>query len=254
MNNMNAIIIEDEIFAAERLEKMVQEINPEIKIIAKLVSVHDSILWLKENKADLIFLDIQLSDGISFSIFDELIIKTPIIFTTAYDQYAIKAFNLNSISFLLKPVRKEELIESIKKYESLKSAFSIDFESLLAGIQGKKLEHKKRFLIQVGEKLKKIESPDIAYFYAFKKAIFIKTFQNKNYVIDYTLDALESILSSEQFFRINRKYIVNVQAISEMIAYSRGRVKLNMQPPTDDELDTIVSIERAANFKKWMNQ
>ena len=140
---MNAIIIEDEKFAAERLEKIIREINPEIRILAKLGSVQDSVSWLKNNSTDLIFLDIQLSDGISFSIFDEITIKTPIIFTTAYDQYAIKAFNLNSISYLLKPVRKKELEESLKKYESLKSAFSMDFNSLLAGIQGKKPEHKK---------------------------------------------------------------------------------------------------------------
>ena len=251
---MNAIIIEDEKFAADRLEKMIRDIRPEIQIVAKLVSIQESIDWLKKNTADLIFLDIQLSDGLSFSIFEEIITKTPIIFTTAYDQYAIKAFDLNSISYLLKPIRKNELMESLNKFESLKSAFSIDFENLLAGIQGKKQEYKKRFLIQIGDKLKKIETDDIAYFYALDKSVFIKTFQNTSCAIDYTLDALEEILDTEQFFRINRKYIVNMQAISEMIAYSRGRVKLNLKPPADDELDTIVSIERASNFKKWMNK
>jgi DNA-binding LytR/AlgR family response regulator len=251
---MNAIIIEDEKFAAERLEKMIYEIDKNINIIAKLVSVEESVLWLKKHATDLIFLDIQLSDGISFSIFDEILIKTPIIFTTAYDQYSIKAFNLNSISYLLKPVRKEELEQSLKKYHELKSAFSIDFESLLAGIQGKKPEYKKRFLIQIGDKLKKIETDDIAYFYAFDKSVFIKTFQKSSYVVDYTLDALENILNPDQYFRVNRKYIVNMQAISEMIAYSRSRVKLNLNPPADDELDTIVSIERSSDFKKWLNQ
>lgn len=250
---MNAIIIEDEKFAAERLEKMIHEINPEMKILAKLVSIQDSIAWLKNNTTDLIFLDIQLSDGISFSIFEEVVIKTPIIFTTAFDQYAIKAFQLNSISYLLKPIRKEELTESLQKYESLKSAFSIDFESLLAGIQGKKPEFKKRFLIQIGDKLKKIETTDIAFFYAYDKSVYIKTFQNTSCAVDYTLDALENMLDENQFFRINRKYIVNMQAISEMIAYSRSRVKLNLKPAADDDLDTIVSIDRASNFKKWMN-
>lgn len=250
---MNAIIIEDEKFAAERLEKMIHEINPGIEILAKLVSVQDSILWLKKNSTDLIFLDIHLSDGISFSIFDEITIKTPIIFTTAYDQYAIKAFQLNSISYLLKPIRKEELTESLQKYESLKSAFSIDFESLLAGIQGKQLEHKKRFLIQIGDKLRKIEISDVAYFYALDKNVFIKTFQNTSCAIEHTLDALENLINPEDFFRINRKYIVNMKAISEMIAYSRGRVKLILKPTADDELDTIVSIDRSSSFKKWMN-
>ncbi len=251
---MKAIIIEDEKFAAERLEKMIHELDKDIQVIAKLGSVEDSVKWFSNNSCDLIFLDIQLSDGISFSIFDQLTIKTPIIFTTAYDQYAIKAFNLNSISYLLKPVRKDELEESLEKYNNLKAALSIDFESLLAGIQGKNVDYKKRFLIQVGDKLKKIETNDIAYFYALEKNVFIKTYQNKSIALDYTLDALEDILNPEQFFRINRKYIVNMDAISEMIAYSRGRVKLNLNPPVDDELETIVSIERSPKFKSWINQ
>lgn len=254
MNNMKAIIIEDEKVAADRLEKMLKEVAPNINVIAKLGSIQDSVDWLKKNQSDIIFLDIQLSDGISFSIFEQVTVKTPIIFTTAYDQYAIKAFNLNSISYLLKPIRKNELEESLNKLENLKSAFSIDFESLLSGIQGKKPDCKKRFLIQVGDKLKKIESSDIAYVYALEKNVFIKTLQNTSCAVDYTLDTLETLLDPEQFFRINRKYIVNMQSISEMIAYSRGRVKLNLKPPADDELDTIVSIDRSTNFKKWMNQ
>lgn len=254
MNDMKAIIIEDEKVAAERLEKMLKEVASDLNVIAKLVSIQDSVDWLKKNQCDIIFLDIQLSDGISFSIFEKVTVKTPIIFTTAYDQYAIKAFDLNSISYLLKPIRKKELEESLKKLENLKSAFSIDFESLLSGIQGKKPDYKKRFLIQVGDKLKKIESTDIAYFYALEKSVFIKTLQNTSCAVDYTLDALETLLDPGQFFRINRKYIVNIQSISEMIAYSRGRVKLNLKPPADDELDTIVSIDRSQKFKKWMNQ
>lgn len=251
---MKTIIIEDEKFAAERLEKMIHEVDPGIRIIAKLGSVQDAVSWLNSNTCDLIFLDIQLSDGLSFSIFDKISIKTPIIFTTAYDQYAIKAFELNSVSYLLKPIRKDELKEGLTKYKELKSAFSIDFENLLDGIQGKQNAYKKRFLIQVGEKLKKIETNDIAYFYALEKNVFIKTYQNKSIALDYTLDALEDILNPEQFFRTNRKYIVSMDAISEMIAYSRGRVKLNLNPPVEDELETIVSIERSPKFKKWMNQ
>jgi len=251
---MKAIIIEDEKFAADRLEKMIREVKPEIEILKKISSVSDSIVWLKKNDVDLIFLDIQLSDGISFSIFEEVTINTPIIFTTAYDQYAIKAFELNSISYLLKPVRKDELLESIKKYESLKSAFSIDFDRLLAGIQGNEIQYKKRFLIQYGEKLKKIETKDIAYFYAMEKNVFLRTHDNKDLTVDDTLDALENMLNPESFFRINRKYIVSMEAISEMFAYSRGRVKLQLKPPTEDQFDTVVSIDRAPRFKKWMNQ
>lgn len=250
---MKVLIVEDEKVAANRLEKMLLEIDSSIEVMEKIGTVQDSVLWLKKNSVDLIFLDIQLSDGISFSIFDQVLIKTPIIFTTAYDQYAIKAFQLNSISYLLKPIRITELENSLNKYKELKSAFGIDFDNLLAGIQGKKPEVKKRFLIQVGDKFKKIEADEIAYFYAMDKNVFVKTFQKVSYAIDYSLDSLENILDTELFFRINRKYIVNINAITEMIAYSRGRVKLNLNPPSDEELDAIVSIERAPKFKKWMN-
>lgn len=142
---MKILIVEDEKVAANRLEKMLLQIDPEIQVMAKTGTITESAKWLLNNQADLIFLDIQLSDGISFSIFEQVNVSTPIIFTTAYDQYAIKAFQLNSIAYLLKPVRKKELEESLQKYKKLKSAFSIDFESLLAGIQGKKPDYKKRF-------------------------------------------------------------------------------------------------------------
>ena len=250
---MNVLIIEDEVFAAEKLEQMLLEINPAIKVLAKLGSINESVKWLMNGTSDLIFLDIQLSDGISFSIFDQLTVNTPIIFTTAYDQYAIKAFQLNSISYLLKPIRKKELEESLQKYQSLKSAFSIDFEALLANIQGKEPEYKKRFLIQIGEKIKKVELSEIAYFFVLEKAVFMKTFQGSSYPVDFTLDKLESLINPEKFFRINRKYIVSIDAISNMIAYSRSRVKLELKPQADEELDTIVSIDRSSDFKKWLN-
>ncbi len=250
---MRILIIEDEVYAAEKLEQMLLEINPSITVLAKLGSINESVKWLINHTCDLIFLDIQLSDGISFSIFDQIAINTPIIFTTAYDQYAIKAFQLNSISYLLKPIRKIELEESLKKYQSLKSAFGIDFDMLLANIQGREPDYKKRFLIQIGEKIKKVELSEIAYFFVLEKAVFMKTFQGNTYPVDYTLDKLESLINPEKFFRINRKYIVNMDAISNMSAYSRSRVKLELKPKAEDEFDTIVSIERSSDFKKWLN-
>jgi DNA-binding LytR/AlgR family response regulator len=155
---MDILIIEDESLAADRLEQMIKDIDPGFNVIAKLGSIKESAKWLLNNCADLIMLDIQLSDGISFSIFDQVAVTTPVIFTTAYDQYAIKAFDLNSIAYLLKPIKKIELADSLKKYDTLKSAFAIDFQNLLAGLQGVKPEYKKRFLIQTGEKIKKVES------------------------------------------------------------------------------------------------
>lgn len=250
---MNILIIEDESLAADKLEMMLREINPEIRIMKKLGSVKESVKWLLQHSADLIFLDIQLSDGISFSIFEQVTVNTPVIFTTAYDQYAIKAFQVNSISYLLKPIRKSDLADSLQKYHALKSAFSIDFERLLANIQGKEPDFKKRFLIQVGEKIRKIEVSEIAYFYVLDKGVYLRTFQGHSYPVEYTLDGLENLVNPLAFFRINRKYMVNMDSIASMVAYSRERVKLELKPKADDEPDTIVSIDRSSGFKKWLN-
>jgi len=250
---MKILIIEDEALAADKLEHMLKEVDSAINVLAKLGSIKESVKWLFQNTADLIFLDIQLSDGISFSIFEQVTINTPVIFTTAFDQYAIKAFQVNSISYLLKPIRKTDLADSLKKYQTLKSAFSIDFDSLLANIQGREPDYKKRFLIQIGEKIRKIEVPEIAYFYVLDKGVYLRTFQGNNYPVEFTLDKLETILNPDIFFRINRKYMVNLESIANMVAYSRARVKLELKPKADDEYDTIVSIDRSAEFKKWLN-
>lgn len=250
---MNVLIVEDESIAANKLELMLKEVDPSIVIMAKLGSIKETAKWLFCHTADLIFLDIQLSDGISFSIFEQLSIKTPVIFTTAFDQYAIKAFQVNSISYLLKPIRKTELEDSLKKFQTLKSAFRIDFDMLLANIQGKESGFKKRFLIQIGEKIRKIEVTEIAYFYVFEKSVYLRTFQGNNYSVEYTLDKLESLLNPQIFFRINRKYMVNIESIANMVVYSRARVKLELKPKADDENDTIVSIDRSGEFKKWLN-
>lgn len=251
---MKVLIIEDESIAADKLEQMLLEIDSQTIILAKLGSINESAKWLMHNSADLIFLDIQLSDGISFSIFDQVMINTPVIFTTAYDQYAIKAFQLNSIAYLLKPIRKNDLTESLLKFNNLKSAFSIDFDALLAGLQGKEPDYKKRFLIQIADRIRKVEVSEIAYFYALEKGCYLRTFQSNNYPSDYTLDKLESLLDPLKFFRINRKYLVNIDSISNMFLWSRGRVKLELKPKTADEFDTIVSIDRSSEFKKWLNR
>lgn len=250
---MNVLIIEDEKLAADKLEHMLREIDPSINVLAKPGSIKESVKWLFNNSADLIFLDIQLSDGISFSIFEEISINTPVIFTTAYDQYAIKAFQVNSIAYLLKPIRKTDLEESLRKLRTVKSAYSIDFEMLLANLQGREPDFRKRFLIQTGDKIRKIEVSEIAYFYVLEKGVYLRTFQGSSYTVEYALDKLETILDPGMFFRINRKYLVNMNSISNMVAYSRGRVKLELKPHADDELDTIVSIDRSADFRKWLN-
>jgi DNA-binding LytR/AlgR family response regulator len=251
---MNILIIEDESFAADKLEAMLREIDPTIQVLEKLGSIKESVKWLAQHSADLIFLDIQLSDGLSFSIFEQVSVNTPVIFTTAYDQYAIKAFELNSISYLLKPIRKSDLAEALKKFNTLKSAYSIDFEEILARLQNREPEYKKRFLIQIGDKIKKVEVPDIAYFFVLEKGVYLRTFQGNTVPVEYTLDKLETVLNPELFFRINRKYLVNINAISSMLAYSRSRVKIELTPKADDPFETIVSIDRSAEFKKWLNR
>lgn len=250
---MNVLIVEDESLAADKLEQMLAEIDPSIRVMAKTGSITESARWLMQHTPDLIFLDIQLSDGISFSIFEQVAVNTPIIFTTAYDQYAIKAFQLNSIAYLLKPIRQSDLAESLRKYHSFKSAFTIDFEALLATIQGKEPEYRKRFLIQIGDKIRKVEAPEVAYFFALERGVYLRTFSNHTYPLEFTLDKLEHMINPAHFFRINRKYIVHVDAIKNMVAWSRSRVKLELNPKADDEMETIVSIDRAAEFKKWLN-
>jgi two-component system, LytTR family, response regulator LytT len=251
---MKILIVEDESIAADRLEKIILELMPEAEICGKTVSIKDSVKWLMENKTDLIFLDIQLSDGISFSIFEQINTQTPVIFTTAYDQYAIKAFELNSISYLLKPIRKEALAESLHKYKSLKSAFSIDFEGLISAIHSKQTEYRKRFLIQAGDKFRKVEAEEIAYLYALEGNVFLKTFEGNSYPVDSSLENLENTLDPDLFFRINRKYLVHLKSIVSMHAWSRSRIKIQLKPKADNEDETIVSIDRSGEFKRWLNR
>ncbi len=251
---MDVLIIEDEKIAAEKLERMLLELDPTIKVKAIVESIKKSVSWLMKNSVDLIFLDIQLSDGVSFSIFNQIQINTPIIFTTAYDQYAIKAFQLNSIAYLLKPIRIRDLEVSLHKYKTLKSSYAFDFEQLLEQIQGKKPEYKKRFIIQIGDKLTKIDITEVAYFFIFDKSVYIKLFKGSSYPIDFSLDKLEELLNPNEFFRINRKYIINIKSISKMTALSRSRVKIDLTPLPENNLETIVSIERASNFKEWLDR
>ncbi len=175
---MNVAIIEDEKLAAERLAALLTDIDPSIAILAQLPSVEASIAWLRDHTPDLLFLDIQLSDGLSFAIFDAVDVRVPIIFTTAYDQYAIKAFKLNSVDYLLKPIRKEDLRASLQKYRDLKGAYTIDFEELLRTLHGK-AAYKQRFLVQYAQKIRKVESGDVAYFFALEKGVFLVTGQKE---------------------------------------------------------------------------
>ena len=249
----SVLIIEDELLAADYLEGLIREVDGGFEVKAKLGSVKESVDWLEKNMADLIFMDIQLSDGLSFSIFDQVSVSTPIIVTTAYDQYAIKAFDLNSVDYLLKPIRKTDLADSLKKLKSLKAAYSIDFENLLSAIQGNKTSYRKRFLIRVADKYNSIEAEDIAYFYVSEKGGFLKRYNGYSYPIDISLGALEGMLDPACFFRINRKYMISRNAIVSLTSWSRNRIKVSLKPPVEDESEVIVSIYNVADFKKWLN-
>ncbi|MFN8250802.1 MAG: LytTR family DNA-binding domain-containing protein [Ferruginibacter sp.] len=249
---MNILLIEDEEPAAKRLQKMILETAPGATVSDNIVSVSSGIKWLNENPApDLIISDIQLADGLSFEIFKATAVQCPVIFTTAYDQYAIEAFRVNSIDYLLKPVKKEELSNAISKYQKLhKAAPAINIEQLLKAMQPAAQEYKKRFVVRYGEHIKTIGVDEVAYFYTEDKINFLTTKENRRFTVDFNLDTLETMLDPAAFFRINRQYIISIQSIAEMFAYSKSRVLVKLNPPAKHE--TVVSTERSADFKLWL--
>ncbi len=251
---MKYVIIEDEDPAALRLQKLIKEVDPSFVMVAQLVSIKSSVKWLTENiHPDVMFMDIQLADGNSFEIFNVVKPQCPVIFTTAYDQYALQAFKVNSIDYLLKPIKKNELAEAISKLKKLnvkdQEISFPDFENLLKMIKGKE-EFQKRILIRYADTIKAIDIKDVAYFYTESKINFLCTFDKKSYPIDYNLDQIEAMIDPAVFFRINRQFIVNVNAIKNMVSYSKSRVKIELNPHT--EIETIVSTERSPNFKSWL--
>jgi DNA-binding LytR/AlgR family response regulator len=250
---MNIIIIEDEKPAARRLDRMLQNLN--IEVNAMLHSVEESIAWFHANKhPDLIFLDIQLSDGLSFEIFENIDIKSAIIFTTAYDEYALQAFKLNSIDYLLKPIDNEDLETAVNKYKgrvSEKKSVSIDFNDIKKLINQQEKEYKKRFTVKVGQHLKMITTDNIECFYSENKGTYIHTTDNRDYLIDLTLEQLENELEPQTFFRVNRKFNININAIKDMISYTNSRLQIKLKSYTEQEV--IVSRERVRDFKDWLS-
>jgi DNA-binding LytR/AlgR family response regulator len=249
---MNILLIEDEEPAANRLLKMIVEIEPAAVVSENIVSITSAIKWLNQNAApDLIISDIQLADGLSFEIFKQVEVQCPVIFTTAYDQYAIEAFKVNSIDYLLKPIKKDELAYAIAKYKKLyKTAAPFNIEQLLKFIQPQAQEYKKRFVVKYGEHIKTVNIEDVAYFYTEDKINFLTTKENRRFTVDFNLDTLETMLEPSTFFRINRQYIIAIQSIAEMFTYSKSRVLIKLNPPAKHE--TIVSTERSGAFKQWL--
>jgi len=246
------LIIEDEEPAAERLVKMLLDIDTNIVVVGNTVSVKSSVKWFRENPLpDLILMDINLSDGHSFDIFKEVEISAPIIFITAYDQYAIDAFKLNSIDYILKPIKKEELRNALDKYKRMGTIQVQQVTSFLNTIKSNQdKEFQKRIVIRYGDTIKMIEITDIAYFYTEEKINFLCTLADTRMPIDQNLDELEEILNPKIFFRINRQFIINIAAIEKMLTWSKSRVKIILKPASEHE--TIVSTERSSHFKDWL--
>ncbi len=246
---MRIVIIEDEKPAYNRLSKMIKELIPDCKEVAHMDSVEASKKWFENNEMpDVVLLDIQLADGTGFDLLKQSHINCPIIFTTAYDQYALEAFKTTGIEYLLKPVKKDELDAAFKKIDKIKNFLTED-EKLVPLIPQVR-EYKKRFIIRFGEHIKTLQAEDVAYFYSENKATFARTFENKNYPMDYNLDALEGVLNPQDFFRINRQYLINLQSIEDMKTYSKARVIVNLKPPVKEL--PVVSSERSADFKQWL--
>lgn len=251
---MKTIIIEDEKPSARRLQRMLQA--NQVNVETLLHSVEESINWFQHNEhPDLIFLDIQLSDGLSFEIFEHIKIKSAIIFTTAYDEYALQAFKLNSIDYLLKPIDDEDLEVAINKYKERipeNKQLKVDFEDI------KKLlvnpierEYKKRFTVKVGQYLKMINIDEIECFYSENKGTYAHTIDNRNYLLETTIENLQQELAPDTFFRVSRKFIVNINHIKDMISYTNSRLQIKMNNFKDTEI--IVSRERVKDFKDWLS-
>jgi two-component system, LytTR family, response regulator LytT len=253
MNNLKIAIIEDEKITAINLEKMILKLEPGARILATLASVKQAREWLSSNQPDLIFMDIELGDGQSFDLFENLSIKAPVIFTTAYDQFAIKAFKANGIDYLLKPIDESELEAALHKFRNLiNTGFDPALLKELFSSAQQKKDYKQRFMIQAGSRIRSIPVTDVAYFYFLEKAVFICTFENRRYPAEFSLDKLEEVVNPIDFFRINRKMIVSIKSIYTIYTLSKSRIKLELRPDFDEEV--LVSFNKAPAFREWLNK
>ena len=259
---MKILIIEDEPFAQKELKRLLDIAEGKFEILDMIDTVEDSVEWLKENPPpDLIFLDIQLADGISFDIFRQVEVKSPIIFTTAYDEYAIRAFQLNSIDYLLKPVKLTELMRAVNKYESLRDQYgkgvkenSINItknqlESILG--LGKK-EYKSRFVAKVGDQIKYIPVEEVAYFYAEDNVVFLINKNDHRYIIEYSIEEIDSLVDPRHFYRLNRSVVAHISAIDKVYKYLNSRLKVELKPESEKEI--LISRAKVSDFMKWMDR
>lgn len=253
---MRVLIIEDEPQASQRMETLILELIPNAQILDLIDSVKKSVQWFRAHPApDLVLMDIQLADGTSFQIFEQCEVKCPVIFTTAYDEYALKAFKVNSIDYILKPVDKQELQAALQKLEVLtnsKDGTRKLLDSIGEVVQKLNKKYKERFMIKVGEHIRMIDVKDILYFFSQDKATFCHTTDSRNHILDFTLEQLEELIDPLTYFRVNRKYFVRSESIQDIISYSNSRLKLILKNSQDN--DVIVARERVQEFKLWLDR
>jgi len=252
---MTVFIIEDEPLGLERLKEQLLSVDYDIEIVGDADSIQSSVECLKENTPDLILMDIELADGQCFEIFKQVQVTSAVIFTTSYDEFALQAFKVNSIDYLLKPIRKTELISAFDKYQSLKDRFSgpeFSIDKLLEQLRPDTKTFRSRFLVKQGQKLVSIDVFEIAYFYSDERVVFFKTWNNQRYIVDYNLEEIEAMLDPVEFNRINRGFIIHIKSISEIHSHFNGKLKLILKPSSEKEV--IVSRENAMNFKIWIGK
>ena len=259
---MKVFIVEDEELAVKKLRKTLESVDSTAEVVGIADSIRSSVNWLQNNPApDLILMDIELCDGQSFEIFDKVEVKSTVIFTTSYDEYALKAFKVNSVDYLLKPVQKEDLKAALAKLENLRAMYgnqngspSLNVDGLVKELQLKlqPKEFRKRFLVKHAQKLVSVDIDEIAYFYSDGRLNFFKTYDNRKFVVDYTMDELEDMLDPQRYFRISRSFYVSINSIDQIHDYFGNRLILHLKPAVDKE--AIVSREKVTDFKVWMGK
>lgn len=260
---MNILIVEDEDLAVKKLKKTLLSVDESANVVGEADSIKSTVNWLENNPSpDLILMDIELADGQSFEIFNHVQVKSPVIFITSYDEYALKAFKVNSVDYLLKPVQKEDLTVALDKYRQMKKMYAaeketssgISIDALVKELQQKlqTKDYRKRFLVKHGQKLVSVEVEEIAYFFSDGRLNFFKTFDNKKFVVDYTMDELNDMLDPDKYFRISRAFFISVNSVSQIHDYFGNRLMLQLKPESDKE--AIVSREKVSDFKNWLGK
>lgn len=252
---LKVVIIEDEAPAFRRLQKILEDVQPDVEIVEVLDSIEEAVKWIKQHTPpDLFFMDIQLSDGISFEIFDQVHIASPVIFTTAFDEYMLKAFKVNSVDYLLKPIKQEDLRNSLDKLNNLKNHFSgsqPDIHAVVKQIQMDTIEYRSRFLIKLGDKMMSVKTEQVSYFQSRHGVVHMITEGDRIYLMDQSLEELETQLDPAKFYRANRQFIVSFDAIKTVHKYHKGKLLIEVVPDSKDEI--IVSAEKASKFKQWLD-